>query len=143
MHQLSAIHHLALTVGDLKLSGLIYGQLLALLGCRQGESTPRFCAFVGRLPEVLLYKSPSTSHGHTYDRSTPGLHHVCFAADSAALVDEAYKFAIESRLTVLDIPSLYPQYSASYYATYFLDPDGLKVEIAHCPDYVPTALSHR
>ena len=35
--------------------------------------------------------------------------------------------------TVLDAPAEYPQYGAGYYAVFFSDPDGLKLEFVHAP----------
>ena len=37
------------------------------------------------------------------------------------------------RATVLDAPAEYP-YSPGYFAVYFTDPDGLKLEFAYAPD---------
>ena len=34
---------------------------------------------------------------------------------------------------ILDAPAEYPQYSAGYYAVFFTDPDGLKLEFVHKP----------
>jgi hypothetical protein len=35
--------------------------------------------------------------------------------------------------TILDAPADYPQYRAGYYALFFADPDGLKLEYAYTP----------
>jgi glyoxylase I family protein len=34
---------------------------------------------------------------------------------------------------ILDAPAEYPQYGAGYYAVFFADPDGLKLEYVHKP----------
>jgi catechol 2,3-dioxygenase-like lactoylglutathione lyase family enzyme len=34
---------------------------------------------------------------------------------------------------ILDAPADYPQYGAGYYAVFFADPDGLKLEFVHWP----------
>ncbi len=42
---------------------------------------------------------------------------------------------------ILDPPREYPKYSPLYYAAYVTDPDGIKLEVAHLPDYVPDSPS--
>jgi len=37
----------------------------------------------------------------------------------------------EQGATILDPPADYPQYGAGYYAVFFADPDGLKLEVVH------------
>jgi predicted lactoylglutathione lyase len=34
---------------------------------------------------------------------------------------------------ILDPPAHYPEYSEGYYAVFFADPDGLKLEYCHVP----------
>ena len=34
---------------------------------------------------------------------------------------------------VLDAPAEYPHYAPGYYAVFFADPDGLKLEFVHMP----------
>jgi catechol 2,3-dioxygenase-like lactoylglutathione lyase family enzyme len=34
---------------------------------------------------------------------------------------------------ILDAPAEYPDYGAGYYALFFADPDGLKLEFVHWP----------
>lgn len=34
---------------------------------------------------------------------------------------------------ILDAPAEYPRYGAGYYAVFFADPDGLKLEYVHKP----------
>ena len=34
---------------------------------------------------------------------------------------------------ILDAPAEYPQYGPNYYAVFFADPDGMKLELVHFP----------
>jgi len=43
-------------------------------------------------------------------------------------VDELYEFLKKEKITVVDPPADYPDYGEGYYAVYFLDPDGMKLE---------------
>lgn len=73
--------------------------------------------------------SPNKFH----DRYSPGFHHLAFNADSRERVDSLYKLVQEIGATVLDPPAEY-QYSPGYYAVFFADPDGLKLELVHMPN---------
>jgi catechol 2,3-dioxygenase-like lactoylglutathione lyase family enzyme len=70
-----------------------------------------------------------------FHRRRTGLNHVAFNVSSPAQVDEF----VAGFLTPRGIDPLYggakayPQYTGDYYATYFEDPDRIKVEVAYDP----------
>jgi catechol 2,3-dioxygenase-like lactoylglutathione lyase family enzyme len=68
-----------------------------------------------------------------HDRYTPGLHHVAWRAESREDVDAMYKLLLEIKATILDAPADYPHYGDGYYAVFFADPDGLKLEYVFKP----------
>ena len=43
----------------------------------------------------------------------------------------------EAGARVLDPPAEYPAYAPGYYAVFFGDPDGIKLEVAHIPSHNP------
>jgi catechol 2,3-dioxygenase-like lactoylglutathione lyase family enzyme len=45
-----------------------------------------------------------------------------------------HKLLVEIGATVLDPPKHYPHYCKGYYAVFFADPDGLKLEFVHTPE---------
>jgi len=63
------------------------------------------------------------------------LHHLAWRAESRADVDALHQRLLEIGATVLDAPADYPQYNKGrgYYAVFFTDPDGLKLEYVHTP----------
>jgi catechol 2,3-dioxygenase-like lactoylglutathione lyase family enzyme len=63
-----------------------------------------------------------------------GLHHLALAVESHVDVDAAHAAAVEAGAQVLHAPRLWPQYHAEYYATFFLDPDGFRIEVAASRD---------
>jgi catechol 2,3-dioxygenase-like lactoylglutathione lyase family enzyme len=69
-----------------------------------------------------------------FELYAPGLHHVAFAVDSAQDVDRAHAAAVAAGVDVLHAPRLWPEYRDDYYATFFLDPDGFRVEVATARD---------
>jgi glyoxylase I family protein len=69
-----------------------------------------------------------------FELYAPGLHHLAFAVESSEDVDAAYAAAVEAGAEVLHAPRLWPQYHPEYYATFFLDPDGFRIEVAASRD---------
>ncbi|KAG0021561.1 hypothetical protein BGZ81_008881 [Podila clonocystis] len=82
--------------------------------------------------------APGTTVQH--HKFNPGLHHLAFNLDSRAQVDEAYtkitKFYADNGGVnlgkILDAPAEY-SYMPGYYAVFFTDPDGIKLELVHTP----------
>ncbi len=60
-----------------------------------------------------------------------GLHHFAWNAGSREDVDRLHDRLLAAGVTILDAPAAYPQYGAGYYAVFFADPDGLKLEYVH------------
>jgi catechol 2,3-dioxygenase-like lactoylglutathione lyase family enzyme len=63
------------------------------------------------------------------------LHHLAWAVESRAAVDRMHESLRGIGATVLDAPAEYPQYNRGrgYYAVFFADPDGLKLECVFTP----------
>ena len=72
------------------------------------------------------------------DRYRIGLHHVAFNASSRELVDERHEWLVEVGATIESPPQEY-SYGPGYYAVFFYDLDGIKLEIVHVPPPGPTA----
>ena len=131
----TGVHHVDLVVSSIQRSLPFYRELLAPLGYhRVGEVE-------GERGETIWYLSgPGSSIGlreaqsedGPVDRYAVGLHHLAFEAPSRVVVDEradwlrAYGAELESE------PQSY-SYLPGYYAVFFYDPDGIKLEILHVP----------
>lgn len=82
---------------------------------------------------VLIYAAQPASKDKPHDRYAPGLHHYAFTADSRAEVDALHALLGDHGATILDAPAAYA-YTDDYYAVFFADPDGLKLEPRHAPN---------
>jgi glyoxylase I family protein len=124
-----AIHHIDLTVSDLARSVAFYAAVLPLLGFqrRTEKATPIWAS--KQLEIALQPARVLTAH----DRYSPGLHHLAFAAASREAVDALYGRLTQLNVVVLDAPAEYPKYASPYYAVFFADPDGLKLELVFSP----------
>jgi catechol 2,3-dioxygenase-like lactoylglutathione lyase family enzyme len=72
--------------------------------------------------------------GQPFELYAPGLHHLALAVDSPEDVDAAHSAAVEAGAEVLHAPRIWPQYHPAYYATFFLDPDGFRLEVSTSRD---------
>ena len=75
-----------------------------------------------------------------YDRHKPGPHHIAFHAESAAKVDQIHGVMLAAGAEILDAPADYsgrPGYSPGYYAAFYADPDGAKLEVVYEPHTNP------
>lgn len=132
--QRGLIHHLDLTVSDLAVSCAFYDKILGIIGyTRSGQ-------YAGEVPCWELASADSTfsiglhvaTSSDPHDRSSAGLHHLAFHLSSRAEVDEAYAFLLRENVRILDRPAEY-NYTPGYYAVFFADPDGIKLELVHEP----------
>ena len=65
-----------------------------------------------------------------HDSYAPGLHHFCFRVEDAAAVDRVAT-ALGAVGIAASAPRLYSEYAPDYYATFFADPDGLRLEVTN------------
>jgi catechol 2,3-dioxygenase-like lactoylglutathione lyase family enzyme len=69
-----------------------------------------------------------------FELYAPGLHHLAFAVESHEDVDGVHARVVEAGGEVLHGPRFWPEYHPAYYATFFLDPDGFRIEVAGSRD---------
>lgn len=126
-----SIHHIDITVSDLERSIRFYGAVLPLMGFRYHDAAPEGPVWAGEQVEIGLVRARA---GHArHDRYSPGLHHLAFAAPSRSAIDRLHEALLRLGVEVLDAPAQYDQYARGYYAVFFADPDGIKLEYAHVP----------
>ena len=133
------VDHLDLVVSDLEGSLEFYNELLRPLGFTRnseivGERGERV-VYIGGTggPSVSLRQSQADADPMTYDRYALGIHHLAFAAADREAVDERAAWLRERGAEIESDPAEY-DYGPGYYAVFFYDPDGLKLEIVHHPD---------
>jgi catechol 2,3-dioxygenase-like lactoylglutathione lyase family enzyme len=133
-------HHIDLNVSDLAASKAVYGPVLEFLGYTQvkdeGGCEWDLQGQEGRGASLGLRQCDPGELGYPHRRYAPGLHHLAWRADSRADVDRLYQLLLEKGVPVLDPPAHYPEYSGDYYAVFFEDPDGMKLELVHAPGWI-------
>ena len=126
-------NHVDLTVNDVPRSEAFYAKVLAELGFRrapQGEGGP---VFSNGITSIAIRPPSAAQRGKAFDRYRVGLHHLALRAASRGDVDRFHAWLVRQGLRVLDPPAEYPSYGEDYYAVFFEDPDGFKLELVHYP----------
>jgi glyoxylase I family protein len=132
----AGVHHVDLVVSSIERSLPFYRELLAPLGFTrvgevEGERGETIWYIGGPGSSVGLRAAQSDSG--PVDRYAVGLHHLALLADSRETVDECAKWLHERGAELESEPREY-EYMPGYYAVFFFDPDGLKLEILHVPE---------
>jgi catechol 2,3-dioxygenase-like lactoylglutathione lyase family enzyme len=70
----------------------------------------------------------------SFELYAPGYHHLAVAVERKVDVDLAYEAAVAAGAEILHPPRLWPVYHPEYYATFFHDPDGFRLEVASSKD---------
>lgn len=130
----TGVNHVDLVVSSIERSLPFYRELLAPLGYR------RITEVEGERGETIWYLGgPSVAVGlreaqveGDHDRYRVGIHHIAFDAWSRALVDDRAEWLAAQGAQIESGPEEYA-YMPGYYAVFFRDPDGLKLEIVHIP----------
>ena len=127
---LGDINHISLTVGDLDQAFAFYDPLMRFLGYRLSEREPEYLEWLGPAGWLILR---SMRQDTPHDRYARGLHHLSWSADNRDQVDAFHRLLVKQGVKILEAPRPFLEYSAGYYAVFFEDPDGIKLELAHTP----------
>lgn len=115
------IVHIAFEVSNLARSARFYDAIFFSLGARRLFETEGAIAY-GRDDEQFWIVARGRS-------PAPGYGHVALAAAGRAAVNAAHASGLANGGRDHGAPGPRPQYGATYYAGYLLDPDGLRVEL--------------
>jgi glyoxylase I family protein len=127
------LHHIDLTVSDFERSLGFYDHVLPLLGFERIADCDEGPLWAGHSVELGLQEARADSRGARHNRFAPGMHHLAFGAASRADVDRVHGELVRLGVVILDSPAFYERYSPGYYAVFFTDPDGIKLEYVHTP----------
>jgi len=125
------IDHIYLSVSNLSRSETFYDRVMKILGFRKNtfiNEGERHVQYYNRHFGFVL--RPARSGTPAHDPLSPGLHHLCFRVEDATAVDAAAKNFAENGIACSS-PQLYPEYAPDYYAIFFSDPDGIRLEVTN------------
>ncbi|MDR7378025.1 catechol 2,3-dioxygenase-like lactoylglutathione lyase family enzyme [Rhodoferax ferrireducens] len=131
MPEAIGIDHIYISVSDLARAEPFYDQVLvAALGFRKNKfplaGDPHIQYFNRHFGFVLRPARSAAPH----DSYAPGLHHFCLRVASIADV-QAVAEQLRSAGIAATEARLYPEYAPDYWATFFSDPDGIRLEVTN------------
>ena len=123
------IDHIYIAVTDLDRSADFYDRVFRILGFRSNRFSLHGTEHVQYFNRHFGYVLRPAPAGDNVP-GTAGLHHFCFRVNSADDVADAARQLIAAGIEASE-PALFPDYAPDYRATFFRDPDGLKLEITN------------
>ena len=130
MTEVTGIDHIYLAVRDLETSKRFYDVVMKILGFRSGRfqiDGDTHASYYNRHFGFVLRPARSNA---AHDPYAAGLHHFCLRVDSSADVDTIAGQLRDAGIAI-EAPRLYPQYAPDYYAVFFDDPDGIRLEVTN------------
>jgi catechol 2,3-dioxygenase-like lactoylglutathione lyase family enzyme len=125
------IDHVYFSVSDLAASERFYDRVLVdVLGHVKALAPiggDPHVHYVNRHFSIAL--RPARTRG-AHDSYAPGLHHFCFRVEDSRAVDRVARALVAAGIAASE-PRLHPDYADDYYATFFVDPDGVRLEVTN------------
>ncbi|MBU0470386.1 MAG: VOC family protein [Nanoarchaeota archaeon] len=124
--------HFVLTVKDLKKSSQWYKEILGWLDYQVVFEDERNVYFGNKdVPgHIAIFQGHKEFEKDTFNRYRVGFHHLALKVKNKETVDEFYRFLKLKKVKITEEPKNYPEYGDEmYYAIFFSDPDGLRLEI--------------
>ena len=124
------IDHIYLSVSNFRRSEEFYDRAMRALGFYRGDGP------IGGEPHRHYYCREfqitirPARRAAPHDSYAPGLHHLCMRVSDRVAVDAAAE-ALRSAQIDVEGPKLWPEYARDYYAIFFSDPDGIRLEIVN------------
>ena len=126
MARVVGVDHIVFRVSDFERSRRFYGRMLEFLGLVEEWDLGRTVGWNNGVTMVWIAEAkPGAAPHRTGD---VGYHHYAFELGAPEEVDELHAFLQAEGAEIVDPPAAYPSYGEGYYAVFFLDPDGLKLE---------------
>jgi len=141
MSYIASIRHIDLVVRSLATSKPFYLAFLGLIGWQgdhqvigeRGESISYIAGPEGFAHGAIgLRQATSADEVRTYDRHNVGMHHLAINVAGREDVDRVARWLVVNEYPVESGPAEY--YGGGYYALYFYDPDGIKLEVVFSPE---------
>lgn len=131
--QVLGLEHIDLSVADLQRSAAFYSSVLEALGFARFEHPVGHVSWSNGMLSITLRPCARDRARETFDRYRIGLHHLALKLKDRNDVNELHDLLVREDYRVLDSPAEYSEYGPDYYAVFFEDPDGLKLEAVHYP----------
>jgi catechol 2,3-dioxygenase-like lactoylglutathione lyase family enzyme len=125
MVRVVGIDHLVIRVSDYEKSKTFYGELFEFLGFEVSDEYEDMIGWTNGKTRFWIGRADAEGRKHKYRMGGVGFHHYAFELRNRKDVDALQAFLESRGATIVDPAG---EYYDDYYAVFFLDPDGLKLE---------------
>jgi catechol 2,3-dioxygenase-like lactoylglutathione lyase family enzyme len=125
MVRVVGIDHLVLSVGDFKASKAFYGRLMTFLGFVVEAEYEGMMGWHNDRTLFWIAAADAKGKKHKYRKGDIGFHHYAFQLRSRRDVDALHAFLAREGIEIADPAG---EYYDDYYAVFFNDPDGMRLE---------------
>lgn len=125
MVRVVGIDHLGIRVSDYEKSKAFYGRLFGFLGFEVSDEYADAIGWTNGRTRFWIGPADAEGRRHKHRAGNIGFHHYAFRLRSRKDVDALGAFLQENGVPIVDPPA---EYYDDYYAVFFTDPDGLKLE---------------
>lgn len=126
MVRVVGIDHLVVRVSDYEKSKQFYSRLFTFLGFELSDEYPDMIGWTNGKTRYWITRADAEGRKHPYRNGDVGFHHYAFQLRSRRDVDALDAFLRNDLGATIVDPA--GEYYDDYYAVFFLDPDGLKLE---------------
>jgi len=131
---MGAFHHMIICVTDIERARAAYAWLMPEVGFGKRMDYPPSTGWQAEVARFWIRpQDPKFEGGPPFSKDRVGLCEICFQAPSRAAVDALARALPEHGFQILHEAKEYP-YAPGYYAVFFTDPDGIKLEYAFIGD---------
>ena len=125
MVEVVGVDHLVVSVGDFEKSKKFYAPLMEFLGFGVDTEYEGMMGWANGNTLFWIAAADEEGKKHKYRKGDIGFHHYAFRLRNRKDVDGLQAYLEENGATILDPAG---EYYDDYYAVFFLDPDGIKLE---------------
>jgi len=122
------VDHLVVAVSNFERSKRFYSALFKFLGMKVMDEYDEAIGWKNGSSRFWIFQADAKGRGHRHRIGEVGYHHYAFSLRSRKDVDDLQMFLTKCGAKIVDPAG---EYYDNYYAVYFLDPDGLKLEGMH------------
>jgi len=126
MMRVVGIDHLSIRVSDYQKSKQFYSRLFAFLGFELSDEYEDAIGWTNGKTRFWISPADATGLEHKYRIGDVGFHHYAFQLRNRKDVDALQSFLRDELGATIVDPAA--EYYDDYYAVFFLDPDGMKLE---------------
>lgn len=125
MNRVVGIDHISIRVSNIKKSKAFYSNLFKFLGFKILDEYEDAMGWTNGKTRFWIGAADAKGKKRKYRIGDIGFHHYAFELRNRKDVDDLYQFLKKNEVFIVDPPD---EYYDDYYAVFFLDPDGLKLE---------------